>query len=265
MANVPKSAPDNPPTPRVRSLYKDDSIQFDTSKAPWMAIAMKELGKDVKELRDDSSFERLWYLALVESKREWTTLSRSQEQSKFSLFGNKRDKLDLLGSFLKKADAEQGQSLARANPQITKYFDGLRNDPDFDPKGRSRNMAAASKDRHGDWQMTAWCAAFVNWCLQQAGSPHLGYATAISWLEFGTPLPTPVYGCITIIPPAADTGSGTGHVGFYEKTAGNSVILIGGNQSDEVRRSRYSKVLGYRWPTAFNYYLTPEVRPSSLA
>ena len=105
--------------------------------------------------------------------------------------------------------------------------------------------------------MTAWCAAFVNWCLKQAGAPHLGYATAESWLRFGTPLPSAVYGCVTIIPPAGHTRSTTGHVAFYTGRKGSKVLLLGGNQGNKVceMEAAADRILGYRWPTPFNYFL----------
>jgi uncharacterized protein (TIGR02594 family) len=231
-----------------------------------MDKALAERGKEVKELRDNKSFEQLWYLALAQAHDEWSTLTKREEQPKYSLLGkNDRKELDLMGVALREADAARGRALARENPEIATYFENVKTDPRFDNKGRSFDISCVNSSGHEGWKITAWCAAFVNWCLREAGVPHLGYSTAISWLEFGTPLPAPVYGCITIVPPSTDTGSSTGHVAFYEKTEGKSVILIGGNQSDQVKRSPFKKVLGYRWPTAFNYYLTPEKGDSRLA
>lgn len=157
---------------------------------------------------------------------------------------------------------EMGRNLKAKNPEINKYFTDLRTDPDRDHKGRTWAVDSVA---HGgrEWGVTAWCAAFVNWCLQQAGSPHLGMATAASWLKFGTPLAKPVYGCVTIVPPAKSTGSTTGHVAFYMETKGDWIGLLGGNQSDRVKLSHFHRVLGYRWPTAFNYYLLDKGRSGS--
>jgi uncharacterized protein (TIGR02594 family) len=106
--------------------------------------------------------------------------------------------------------------------------------------------------------VTAWCAAFVNWCLRQAGAPYLNYATAKSWLGFGHPVAFPVYGCVTIIKPSSSTGSTTGHVAFFVRHRGDRIVLLGGNQSDQVRESSYPESWvqkdGYRWPTSMDDY-----------
>lgn len=233
-----KTSPLKPAVPMVPAYMKTDAIQFDTSKAPWMAIAREELGKEIRERADDGSFSRLLYLSLVQKR---ATGGRSAS---------------LLEPIARQG---MGAELGRRNAEITKYFDTLKTDPARDParKGRSWPVAPVNEGTPGDWQVTAWCAAFVNWCLTQAGAPNLGYATADAWLRFGTPLPTPVYGCITVIPPAKNTGSTTGHVAFYTATKGEYVILLGGNQGDKISEmpAQANRVLGYRWPSEFNYFL----------
>ena len=232
-----KTAPPKPAVPMAPAYMKSDSIQFDTSKAPWMKFALEELKKKVKERGDDDSLARLLYLSIVQQKSSAPP------------------------SYLLKGIARQGmgEALTRKNPEVVKYFDGVKTDPARDPrkKGRSWDIAPVNESRPGDWQVTAWCAAFVNWCLKQAGAPHLGYATADAWLRFGTPLPTAVYGCITIIPPSTSTGSTTGHVAFYTGVKGDKVVLVGGNQGDQVSEmeAQADRILGYRWPTEFNYFL----------
>jgi hypothetical protein len=68
----------------------------------------------------------------------------------------------------------------------------------------------------------------------------MGYATAASWLRFGTPLPAPAYGCITVVKPSSDTGSTTGHVAFFVEKKGDALVLLGGNQYD--RKEKVDKV-----------------------
>lgn len=93
-----------------------------------------------------------------------------------------------------------------------------------------------------------WCAAFVNWCLQQAHITGTHSAAARSFMNWGEVLKAPKVGCIAIL----KRGTGwQGHVAFYEgQKAGGRVILYGGNQKDEVRSSNYpvDDVLGYRFP-----------------
>lgn len=98
--------------------------------------------------------------------------------------------------------------------------------------------------------MTAWCAAFVNWCLIQARVTHLGYATAASWVNFGAPIVHPVYGSVVVIAPSSDTGSTTGHVAFFGGSVGAEIWLLGGNQHRSVcwMRKDRKHVRAYRWP-----------------
>ena len=91
---------------------------------------------------------------------------------------------------------------------------------------------------------TAWCAAFVNWCLIQAGKPEANTAWAKDFLNSGTPTTTPTRGDIVVF----KRGDG-GHVGFFDSfTTSGNILVLGGNQSDQVKYSEYSKsnLLGFR-------------------
>ena len=96
-------------------------------------------------------------------------------------------------------------------------------------------------------QDTPWCSAFVNWCMKQAGIKGTGLANARSWLEWGDPLPKPMEGCVVVLrhgaPPA-------GHVTFFIREFGDTIVCLGGNQGDQVKYSSYKAedVIGYRWP-----------------
>ena len=128
----------------------------------------------------------------------------------------------------------------------------MTTDPARDPmdKGRSWGVDPVVETEKG-WDVTPWCAAFINWCLSQVAAPRLGYATAISWLRYGIPLAHPAYGCVVIVKPSTSTRSTTGHVAFFVEQQGSRLVLLGGNQSNQVKRSRFEKknVLGYRWPS----------------
>jgi uncharacterized protein (TIGR02594 family) len=105
-----------------------------------------------------------------------------------------------------------------------------------------------------------WCAAFVNWCLIQAGKTTCNSAAAIAWLDWGQKLEQPRVGAITIIHNKAkkkgydaSTGSSSGnHVSFLVSQSSSHITLFGGNQSLQVKESVYPlerfEVLGYRWP-----------------
>jgi uncharacterized protein (TIGR02594 family) len=224
-----------------------------------MEIALKEADKKVHELASRDGFVQELRNALLFERVLGSKLSPGVERPKPSLG------VPQLPSVSRVVGHMEANSLQRANPEIDKYFDGLRTDPSLDRK-RGRSYELSSTHANGDAAgITAWCAAFVNWCLKQSNSPSLGYGTASSWLRFGTPVASPVYGCITVIKPSHSTGSTTGHVAFYVGAVGDKVELLGGNQSDAVKKSRFPAnwVLGYRWPTSINHYLL--ARPDRLA
>jgi uncharacterized protein (TIGR02594 family) len=214
-------------------------IVIDTSEAPWMEVAKKELGKDIREVQRYASFKMPLMKSLVENTPKGPTL----------LDWNKVN-ADIMKSYSKVVGPTVTSLTAADNPQIAAYLSQVRTDPALNAKGRSYELPAATETATG-WMVTAWCAAFVNWCLKESGTVRLGYATAASWLRFGTPLASPVYGCITIIKPSHSTGSTTGHVAFWVGERGAKNVLLGGNQGDRVCEQGYPKswVLGYRWPT----------------
>ena len=99
---------------------------------------------------------------------------------------------------------------------------------------------------------TAWCSAFANWCMQQAGIRGSGVANARSWLDWGNAaLARPVVGCVTVLWRNQPNGW-QGHVGFYTGETAGELLLLGGNQTNasRVTISSYPKtrLLGFRWP-----------------
>lgn len=97
---------------------------------------------------------------------------------------------------------------------------------------------------------TAWCSSFVNWVMEEAGYEGTGSARALSWKDWGSEVEDPVYGAIAVI----DWGGGKGHVGFVTGVDGDEVIvMLGGNQSDQVKESRFKKsvIVSYRIPSDY--------------
>jgi uncharacterized protein (TIGR02594 family) len=99
---------------------------------------------------------------------------------------------------------------------------------------------------------TAWCASFAKWCLQQAGISTSGvtgkarsFETASSFERLDEPLLGAVYTKWRESP-----SSGKGHIGFLNSIQGGQFGIIGGNQSDQVKESFYSKAgfTGFWWP-----------------
>jgi uncharacterized protein (TIGR02594 family) len=103
-----------------------------------------------------------------------------------------------------------------------------------------------------------WCSSFVNWCLRQASRPGTDSAAAKSWLEWGRELEAPRVGAIAVVrqrSAALDraTGSASGyHVAFWISQDASHVVLLGGNQSDRVKESRFAlrsyDLVTMRWP-----------------
>jgi uncharacterized protein (TIGR02594 family) len=94
---------------------------------------------------------------------------------------------------------------------------------------------------------TAWCSAFVNWVLKQAGvTPRTNSAWARSWLKWGIATDDPIPGTIVIF----TRGANAGHVGFYLNEDDNRIQVLGGNQGDAVTIAWFPKanLLGYREP-----------------
>lgn len=93
---------------------------------------------------------------------------------------------------------------------------------------------------------TAWCAAFVGAMLERAGIPSSRFESARSYLEWGSTLGAPVYGCVVVF-----TRDGGGHVGFVVgKDTSGRLLVLGGNQGDAVSIKAFplDRVSGYRWP-----------------
>lgn len=101
-----------------------------------------------------------------------------------------------------------------------------------------------------------WCSAFANYICWLARLPRSKDLRARSWLQIGKgiTLDNAVPGDIIVLQrgsgeqPGPDVIDAPGHVGFYAGRAGDLIEVLGGNQSDTVKISRYpaKKLLGVR-------------------
>lgn len=99
---------------------------------------------------------------------------------------------------------------------------------------------------------TAWCAAFVNATLGQAGIEGTGSNMARSFLNYGEAVDQPQRGDLAVFS-RGDPNGPFGHVGFFDALNPDGTIrVLGGNQSDAVGYSNYGadQLLGYRRPPA---------------
>lgn len=127
---------------------------------------------------------------------------------------------------------------APAHPRIVEYH-------------RSTSLA----ERFAVSDETAWCSSCINWTMEQAGYVGTNSARARSWLDWGLELSHPVEGAITVI---QNRGNHRFHVALFIswlpelKETPTHINLLGGNQSNQVRYSKYAlanwDVRGFRLP-----------------
>lgn len=95
---------------------------------------------------------------------------------------------------------------------------------------------------------TAWCAAFVNASLGQAGIEGTGQLNARSFMDWGQPVDTPQQGDIAVFS-RGDPNGWQGHVGFFQGYNPDGTInVLGGNQGNAVSIAAYDpdRLLGFR-------------------
>lgn len=93
-----------------------------------------------------------------------------------------------------------------------------------------------------------WCSAFVNYICWLLRLPRSKDLRARSWLEVGTPVTleqaTPGFDIVVLkrgMPPqpGPDVIDAPGHVGFFAGFDGALIEVLGGNQANTVKVSRY--------------------------
>lgn len=106
----------------------------------------------------------------------------------------------------------------RSNPLIVAFF------------GLTNTLPSA-----GD--QTSWCAAFVNFCLYMGGRKGTFSALSGSFRESGNLDPVmgePQAGDVVVFSKYGEEGrKGFGHVGFFVRREGSSIIVLGGNQGGQ--------------------------------
>ncbi len=107
---------------------------------------------------------------------------------------------------------------SKENPRITEYHQATT------LKSRTEN--------------TSWCAAFVSWCLLEAGLPSIKSAWARDWQKYGKALKKPVLGCLVGL--ERNGPGGDSHVCFFIEEKNGIWYCLGGNQSDMVKISAFN-------------------------
>ena len=100
----------------------------------------------------------------------------------------------------------------------------------------------------------AWCAAFTNFALKETGIENTikHKASALAYKKFGEKLDRPAYGSIAVFKHA----DGSGHNGFVvgrPKNNPNKLIILGGNQGDEVNYRLFDEkdVVSFNHPKGY--------------
>ena len=90
-----------------------------------------------------------------------------------------------------------------------------------------------------------WCSAFANFCYIQCGIRGTNSAWSQSWLSWGREVDEQV-GALVIF----HWGGNRGHVSFIYQIDEDGLFCCGGNQSDSVCLSYFSRnnIVGYRLP-----------------
>lgn len=105
--------------------------------------------------------------------------------------------------------------------------------------------------------VTPWCSAFVNYVAFLLGLPRSKSLAARSWLAVGAPLDVrsalPENDVVVLKrgggnQPGPSVLDAPGHVGFFAGLAPGEVIVLGGNQGNQVSIARYpaADVIGVR-------------------
>ncbi len=110
-------------------------------------------------------------------------------------------------------------------------FPGAANNPRIVMYHQSTNMNAGTADS------VAWCSSFVNYAVEAAGMIGTNSQWALTWADWGAVATSPKEGDIVVF---ERVGEG-GHVGFLCRDLGEQVEILGGNQSNRVRRQIYPK------------------------
>ena len=139
---------------------------------------------------------------------------------------------------------------------IAQRFIGIKEVPGME----SNPMVLAMLKLDGDWpedDKVPWCAAFCNWVCWLLRLPRSKSLRARSWLNvgYGIELQEAMPGFDVVVlrrgqlpQPGPEVIEAAGHVGFYAGHGPGFIELLGGNQGDMVKVSRYDseRILGIR-------------------
>jgi uncharacterized protein (TIGR02594 family) len=116
-----------------------------------------------------------------------------------------------------------------------KEFPGIKANPEVMKYHKAAKYGTNNDSADGD----AWCGSFIAWVMSENGfTPPKIAVRASEWKKFGKMINKPIFGAIGF-----KFRSGGGHVGFVigQSYDGNDLYILGGNQGNQVRISKYPK------------------------
>jgi len=145
--------------------------------------------------------------------------------------------------------------LAIAEAEHKAWKDELKNENT--PGGKQRVLSYFEAIDSPQTTVLPWCGAFAGFCMKKCGVPMVDEpARAANWKLWGNTeilrgQPSVPKGAVVVLAPEKGSGR-SGHVGFFSRYFGadnEQVELLGGNQSDTVRLSKFarSKIVQIRW------------------
>ncbi len=163
----------------------------------------------------------------------------------------KRNDPDWLEVAIKEFGQKEISGTKDNNPRVVEY---LKSTASYLKK---KSMISSVKDITDE---ISWCAAFMNWCMKQSGIKGTGTAWALDWKKWGNPISRPKRGCIAVFERRYKKDGKyiiAGHVGIYLGNSGDKILVLGGNQNNEVNITEFStskeyitngkhRLIGYR-------------------
>ncbi len=139
----------------------------------------------------------------------------------------------IIATFPDKADASVARAASRSPEAAWMKVARAEVGVTEDPLGSNPRIEAyhASTEGGAADDAVAWCASFVNFCVEATGVRGTRSKAARAWLDWGVDAGDFVPGCIVVLrrgsPPK-------GHVGFFAGFESGRIKLLGGNQGNQV-------------------------------
>ncbi len=139
----------------------------------------------------------------------------------------------IIATFPDKADASVARAASRSPEAAWMKVARAEMGVAEDPLGSNPRIEAyhASTEGGAADDAVAWCASFVNFCVEAAGVRGTRSKAARAWLDWGVDAGDFVPGCIVVLKRGSPP---KGHVGFFAGFESGRIKLLGGNQGNQV-------------------------------